>query len=214
MTILAEADHRCRLRVLLSTSKKKPSKPGMILGELLFNFRALMGHADSNNKFKLEMYMQNKLQRAVFGSHTISIEKWLTGSLCFTIVPVPHFRASTSAQIITGQFPEPHPSNLSPGIFRLPALFGTKKSGPKTRFPRFPRSLESCLNLRLTFKEPDEFETPTPTRRPAPGSDVPARLGLKAAALAWPRAALALQNLRRSREPKLRQSESRGLNAR
>lgn len=33
VTILAEADDRCRLRVLLSTSKEKPLKPGMIMGE-------------------------------------------------------------------------------------------------------------------------------------------------------------------------------------
>jgi hypothetical protein len=42
---LAEADERCRLRVLLSTSKEKPSKPGMIMGEWLFDFRSLAAYA-------------------------------------------------------------------------------------------------------------------------------------------------------------------------
>lgn len=45
MMILAEADDRCRLRVLLSTSKEKPLLPGMIMGEWLFNFRSLAAYA-------------------------------------------------------------------------------------------------------------------------------------------------------------------------
>ncbi|KAG2063343.1 hypothetical protein BDR04DRAFT_1111620 [Suillus decipiens] len=49
MTVLAEADRHYRLRVLVSASRWKPSKPGMILGEWSFNFRSLTQHADSNN---------------------------------------------------------------------------------------------------------------------------------------------------------------------
>jgi hypothetical protein len=47
---LAEADDRCRLRVLLSTSKKKPSKPGMIMGEWFFNFGSLRAHTVDNSE--------------------------------------------------------------------------------------------------------------------------------------------------------------------
>ncbi|KAG2346866.1 hypothetical protein BDR05DRAFT_945821 [Suillus weaverae] len=47
---LAEADDRCRLRVLLSTLKEKPSsRPGVIMGEQFFNFRSLTAHVIVNH---------------------------------------------------------------------------------------------------------------------------------------------------------------------
>ncbi|KAG2144514.1 hypothetical protein DEU56DRAFT_206972 [Suillus clintonianus] len=127
MTILAEADHRCRLRVLLSTSKKT-SKSSMILGEWLFSFRALMEHAGFNNRLRLDM--RHKIPVDI--SYTLRIPEWDTGSLRFTVTPVPDFsQASKRTQMILGQFPGPHPSNLSPGIFTTPNFSSTKKNGEK-----------------------------------------------------------------------------------
>ncbi|KAG1863582.1 hypothetical protein DFJ58DRAFT_214142 [Suillus subalutaceus] len=148
MTILAEGDHRCRLRVLLSTSRWKPSKPGMILGEWSFDFRSLTDHADSNNSLKLCMYNQQESPSAT------------AGSLRFAISPMPAFSPSKRRQI-PAQFLESHTSNLSPGIFTSPE---TEKSGDDSggvsQGPGSQRGLPSVLDLNLTFKEPDEYRRP------------------------------------------------------
>ncbi|KAG1890916.1 hypothetical protein F4604DRAFT_1913731 [Suillus subluteus] len=148
MTILAEADHRCRLRVLLSTSRWKPSKPGMILGEWSFNLRSLTEHADSKNSLKLCMYDQSESPSTT------------AGSLRFAISPMPAFSPSKRRQI-PAQFLEPHTSNKSPGIFSSPQ---TKKSGGDSggvsQGPDSQRGLPSVLDLNLTFKEPDEYRGP------------------------------------------------------
>ncbi|KAG2144493.1 hypothetical protein DEU56DRAFT_883819 [Suillus clintonianus] len=183
MTILADADHRCRLRVLVSASKTKPSKPGIILGEWLFNFRSLMEHADSNNKLRLCMYDGTENPSNNFGN------------LSCTVGTVPAFSTSKHGQIV-GQFPGPHSSNSSPGIFTAPLrliprphlsnaspgipiapLDLTKKSGDSL-FPAVAKRLDdgfvtasqagpsfglpSVLDFNLTFKEPDEYEMPDP----------------------------------------------------
>ncbi|KAG1743040.1 hypothetical protein EDB19DRAFT_2024151 [Suillus lakei] len=138
ITILADADHRCRLRVLASVSKMRPSKPGIILGEWLFNFRGLVEHADSDNKFRFCMYDQPQA-----GAERTSK---LFGTLRCTIGPVPAFSTSEREQIV-GQFPTAHSSNLSPGIFTTPPrqIPRPHPSNPSPGIPIAPLDLPSKL---------------------------------------------------------------------
>ncbi|KAG1724513.1 uncharacterized protein EDB91DRAFT_140959 [Suillus paluster] len=175
MTILADSDHRCQLRVLLSTSKKKPSKPGMILGEWLFSFGTLMEHSGSDNRLRLCMYHQ-RLASPCGGRTAV-------GNLSFTISSAPAFSTSEQGQILR-QFPEPHPSNQSPEMFTAPQdLSWSKKGGSDSGkgsrggsqrdSPSVldlnpgngsrggsQRDLPSVLDFYLAFKEPDEYERP------------------------------------------------------
>ncbi|KAG1877335.1 hypothetical protein F4604DRAFT_671449 [Suillus subluteus] len=159
MTILAEADDRCRLRVLLSTSKKKPLKPGMIMGEWFFNFRSLTAYAVY--KQGLQLKMRHKLGTCSHFGADNAPGDWI-GTLRFTVTPAPAFSSSERGQNILEQFPEPHPSNPLTGIFTLPPdLSPTKKSGNEVlQATESPPELSSILDLCLTFKEPDEFTKP------------------------------------------------------
>ncbi|KAG2122678.1 hypothetical protein BD769DRAFT_966174 [Suillus cothurnatus] len=160
MTIPAEADDRCRLRVLLSTSKKKPSKPGMIMGEWFFNFRSLTAYTVHN---RLQLEMKHKY------TNWDPNHEGPIGTLYCTITPAPAFSSSERGQNILEQLPGPHPSNLSPGIFTIPDLSQTEPSTKKSPglFPVWDVNplkrrdeSSSVLDLDLTFKEPDDIVKP------------------------------------------------------
>ncbi|KAG1825140.1 hypothetical protein DFJ58DRAFT_378494 [Suillus subalutaceus] len=133
MAILAEADDRCRLRVLLSTSGKKPLKPGMIVGEWFFNFRSLTAYAVYEQRLELKMKHKPTDCGPVAGN--------CIGTLGLTVTPAPAFSSSERGKNILEQFPRPHSSNQSPGIFTT--NFPTKKVA--TKVCERPNHNQNCL---------------------------------------------------------------------
>jgi hypothetical protein len=65
-------------------------------------------------------------------SPRVEIPEHRIGSLCLTIAPAPAFSSSEREQNILEQFPKPHLSNLSPGIFTIPDIDFSQTEPPES----------------------------------------------------------------------------------